>query len=167
MKRLILLVCLFLLFFLDCRSTKLLRFLSICQLCFLWCEGRFLEVDPKNRPPTIAPTIAATPPPLLPTKPLLPPPHPPAGLTSRPFNYAKASLTTPWLATDKANRSLVVFEQFARCKSVMFSSIEELSSSQLVIFPTQSDSTLDLFLTSDARIVNNVTSNKILELDQA
>ena len=28
---------------------------------------------------------------------------------------AKASLTKPWLATDKANRSPVVWEQFAVC----------------------------------------------------
>ena len=29
-------------------------------------------------------------------------------------NRAKASLTKPWLATDEADRSLVVWEQFTR-----------------------------------------------------
>ena len=29
-------------------------------------------------------------------------------------NQAKASLTKPWLATDEAKRSLVVWEQYAR-----------------------------------------------------
>ena len=36
-------------------------------------------------------------------------------------NQAKAGFTKPWLATGEANRSLVVWEQFARRQSVMFS----------------------------------------------
>ena len=35
-------------------------------------------------------------------------------LISGPFNQAKANLTKQWLCTDKANRSPVVWEQFAR-----------------------------------------------------
>ena len=35
-------------------------------------------------------------------------------LTSRPFNQGKANVTKQWLGTDEANRSSVVWEQFAR-----------------------------------------------------
>ena len=81
-------------FFLELFSSLVSKY-AIHRNClgdlYLWCEGRFLKIDP----PPIAPTS-------------LPPIHfcTPAALTSRLFNQAKARLTKPWLASDEARRSL-------------------------------------------------------------
>ena len=69
---------------------------------YLWCEGRFLEVD--TPPPFVDP-----PPPLL-----VPPPPPPTALLPPPnqcFPHQPPVYPPPpppWLATDQANRSPVV-----------------------------------------------------------
>ena len=71
---------------------------------------------PSHYFPTHSPPIA--PPPNIAAS--APPSQPPAALTSLLLNQAKASPIKPFLATDEANHSPVVWEKFSRRYLVMF-----------------------------------------------